>query len=163
MTPDFNIEPHAAGEWLKSAKLALDVFKGAQSLLPKGPSRDELEKKIGDAEAALAASDAALAKHLGYQLCQCSFPPKIMLWREREGAHVCPDASCGRKLHPERPMPRQPVPSARICPLCDSEMKVIKERPHEQFAFAGKKTHDLKCEGCGNLAERDFMPGKGYA
>ena len=41
-------------------------------------------------------SDAALAQKLGYNLCQCQFPPSIMLWRERQSAYVCQNAECGK-------------------------------------------------------------------
>jgi hypothetical protein len=49
----------------------------------------------------------------------------------------------------------------RECPLCGAEMKVTAERPHPQFDFAGAKIHDMEC-ACGNKAERQFTPGKGY-
>lgn len=54
------------------------------------------------------------------------------------------------------------IPSARQCPMCDGEMKVIREREHEHFGFAGVKVHSLKCIKCGNEAQRNFEPGKGY-
>src|SRR5215207_6806845 len=64
---------------------ALGLFKEAYSALPKGEKRDEIEQKIKAAEASLARSDAALAKQLWYQLCDCTWPPQIMLWRQAEG------------------------------------------------------------------------------
>lgn len=165
MLPETGLDAQAVGEWIRNAKAALDIFKGARGLVPQGPKRDELELTLKSAEEALTRSDAALAKKLGYQLCQCEFPPNIMLWREGEGAFICPNEDCGRQLRPARsaPAPRAaPVPIARVCPLCEGEMKVTKESPHAHFAFAGMKTHSLKCEQCGNETERDFRPGEGY-
>lgn len=54
------------------------------------------------------------------------------------------------------------APTGRECPLCGTDMKVVQERPHRSFAFAGLKTHVLECPACGNKAERDFKPGQGY-
>jgi hypothetical protein len=59
------------------------------------------------AEEALKRSDTALAQKLGYHLCQCTYPPQIMLWQESRGCHVCPNPACGRntaKFH--EPLPR---------------------------------------------------------
>lgn len=46
-------------------------------------------------QTALSLTEAKLAKKLGYELCLCTFPPSVMLWREAEKANVCP--SCGRQ------------------------------------------------------------------
>jgi hypothetical protein len=156
------IDPTAVGDWLGNAKTALGVLKAARGLLPSGPSRAELDANIGRAEDALARSDAALAKQLGYQLCHCRFPPQIMLWREAEGVLACPDSGCGRTLRPARAAAAKPVPVARICPLCEGEMKVDSEMPHPDFDFAGMKVHAMTCSACGNKATRNFTPGKGY-
>jgi hypothetical protein len=37
--------------------------------------------------------DVRLAKEFGYSLCNCHWPPEIMLWRKREKANVC--QNCG--------------------------------------------------------------------
>jgi len=83
--------------WVAATKGALELVKSAWAMLPKGEKRDEIEAKIRGAEEALAKSDTKLAKELGMRLCDCSFPPQIMLWKEAEQAHVCPNPSCGRK------------------------------------------------------------------
>ena len=84
--------------WVDIAKGAVDLLKSAASALPKGTRRDEIETKISVAEDALARSDAKLARDLGMKLCDCTFPPQIMLWREAEKAHVCPRSQCGRAV-----------------------------------------------------------------
>lgn len=55
-----------------------------------------------------------------------------------------------------------PIPDGKECPLCNGLMKVTRERPHDEFGFSGRKTHSMECTECGNKAERDFEPGKGY-
>jgi hypothetical protein len=64
---------------------------------PKGEKRAEIEGKIGVAEAALKRSDVKLARELGLKLCDCTFPPQIMLWKEAEQSLVCPNQACGRR------------------------------------------------------------------
>ena len=76
-------------EYIRASKDGLDFLRAALSLLPKGEERDEAERQLLAAERALKRSDAALAQKLGYQLCQCTFPPQIMLWREQEKITRC--------------------------------------------------------------------------
>ncbi len=83
---------------LTGLKTALEVIKGAAALLPKGSKSEEAREQIERAEKELKASEGAVAKALGYKICQCTFPPQIMLWKEAERAHVCPNSTCGRKV-----------------------------------------------------------------
>ena len=53
------------------------------------------EAKLAKELGVLSLTEAKLAKQLGYELCLCTFPPSVMLWRETEKANVCP--SCGRQ------------------------------------------------------------------
>lgn len=158
------IDPIAIGDWLGNAKTSLDLIKGARSLFPQGTKRDELDAKIRDAEDALARSDAALAKQLGFQLCQCSFPPKIMLWKQGQSVFACPDSNCGRLFQPgqDAATAMRKIPAAKVCPLCDAEMQVLSETPHPEFGVFGVKVHAMVCKGCGNKTDRRFDPNKGY-
>ena len=52
------------------------------------------DAKQNASQTVLSLTEAKLAKKLGYELCLCTFPPSVMLWRETEKASVCP--SCGR-------------------------------------------------------------------
>jgi hypothetical protein len=88
--------------WLVAGKTALDLLKSALPFLPKGKDRDEIERKIEQATEALARSDAALAKQLGYTLCQCTFPPQIMLWDKATRKSVCP--KCNDRSPQDPPM-----------------------------------------------------------
>lgn len=54
------------------------------------------------------------------------------------------------------------IPEARLCPLCGATMSIIKETAHPTFDFAGLKIHHMECPECGNIASRDYRPGKGY-
>lgn len=160
------IDPGGIGEWLGTAKTTLDLLKTAATLVPKGKDKDELSASVAKAEQALARSDAALAKELGYQLCQCEFPPRIMLWRQHEGVFACPNPHCRSVKRPGGAapavaQPTKPINSAKQCPLCDAEMKVISEHPHPIFGDVGLKQHSMTCV-CGHRTERDFQPGKGY-
>jgi len=81
-------------EYLTASKAALDIFKSAKELLPKR-QKEQMQQQIDQAERSLKASEAAAAKALGYKLCQCTWPPQIMLWAEAEKAHVCRE--CGHR------------------------------------------------------------------
>lgn len=92
------INPVEAGAWVTAARGALDLLKSAWQLLPKGKDKDSLARKIEEAEQAISLANAHAAKELGYKLCQCTFPPKPMLWNEDRKLFVCQNPSCGRTL-----------------------------------------------------------------
>jgi hypothetical protein len=97
----------AAQDWtayLTAAKTALDMIKGIWSELPKSRDTEKAQHHIEQAEIALNVSKAELAKSLGHKLCQCTFPPQIMLWNAVERKQVCP--VCGNTFPP--PQPPQP-------------------------------------------------------
>lgn len=77
-------------EYLTAGKAAIDIFKSVKAGLPKGEASDKVGAQIATAERAFKASEAELAKKLGYKLCRCSFPPEIMLWNKDHGASFCP-------------------------------------------------------------------------
>ncbi|MEQ1619079.1 MAG: hypothetical protein ABL883_12145 [Terricaulis sp.] len=82
----------ALQSYIASANGVIALIKSAAGFLPKS-EKQAADDKIREAEQALAAANAQLAKSLNYQLCQCTFPPSIMLWRHTERAFLC-DA-CG--------------------------------------------------------------------
>ena len=92
-----NVDLSGLPDFFTSMKNAVELLKSAYELLPKGDKRDEVERKVQMAEEFLKRTDAKLANELGYHLCQCTFPPKIMLWRQKEHAFVCPDEKCGHR------------------------------------------------------------------
>lgn len=92
-TTSNNLDPNIVGDWLRDGKAAIDFLRGVVSLLPKGVDRNRAAEQVEQAETALKKSEAAVAKDLGFALCQCTFPPQIMLWKEDQQANVCPN--CG--------------------------------------------------------------------
>ena len=92
------LNPIEAGAWAAAAKSAVEVLRSAKSLLPTA-GQDALAQKIEEAEQAIARADAKLAKELGVPLCECTFPPKPMLWKEKLKLFVCDNPECGRTAH----------------------------------------------------------------
>lgn len=92
-------------EVIAAFKGAMDLLKAASSMLPKGQKKDEVDAKIIAAQEALKRADAELARNLGYKLCQCTFPPQIMLWQQAQSAHVC--GKCGDQIKVYRGGPGQ--------------------------------------------------------
>jgi hypothetical protein len=85
--------------WLTAAKTTMEIFKGIKSELPQGQKADEAERQIEKAEVSLRSSEIELAKAVGYNLCQCTWPPQVMLWREQDKVFRCPNPQCGRTIH----------------------------------------------------------------
>jgi hypothetical protein len=81
-----------------AAKSALDIIKRIRAELPKGPAADTAQQKIDEAESALKNSKAELTESFDFRLCQCKFPPEIMLWDKAERAKICP--ACGDRFQP---------------------------------------------------------------
>lgn len=93
-------------EYIRASKDVLDILKTLGGLLPKGEQSDAAEERLVEAEKALRASEAQLAKALDYHLCQCEFPPNIMLSKGYHETHnveifVCP------KCEKQDPSPHQ--------------------------------------------------------
>ena len=73
---------------------ALTMIKQVKELHPQGPQREVAEKAIVDAESAFRIAEAKAAQELGYELCQCTWPPQIKLL-VAGGNHKCP--KCGHQ------------------------------------------------------------------
>jgi hypothetical protein len=65
---------------------ALKLIKQVKDLLPHSPQRDAAEKAIEDAEKAFRIAEAKAAQELVYNLCKCTWPPKISLLIKEEAA-----------------------------------------------------------------------------
>jgi hypothetical protein len=81
-------------EYIKAGTEAFVLLKSLYPLLPT-QSRDEIEAKIEAAEIALQKANVSLAKSWKFPLCQCTFPPQIMLWKQDKKGHFCPRPECG--------------------------------------------------------------------
>lgn len=89
--------------YVKAGKDLLDIFKSVREMLPKNDPAvaKKVEAGIEKAEKELAATEAQLAKALGYKLCQCTFPPQIMLQNKELGKKICP--KCRDQWPPDKP------------------------------------------------------------
>lgn len=74
-------------------KSLIATLKELKELLPEQEDRQRLSRQLQEAERQLALAEASTAKELGYDLCQCTFPPNIMLYQQEKTANICP--SCG--------------------------------------------------------------------
>jgi hypothetical protein len=70
---------------------ALSLLKGAKDLLPQSPQKDAVSKSILEAEKAFQIAEAQAAKELGYELCQCTWPPQIKILSQESSEILCPN------------------------------------------------------------------------
>jgi len=79
------------------AKSAIDIGKEAKELIPEGKEKDLIGKQIALTEKELAIAEASAAKEFGYDLCKCTFPPQIMLYKKVDGVSEC--SECGNTIN----------------------------------------------------------------
>ena len=79
--------------FLAAAGQFLSVFKKAKDLLPDSKEKDDATKALETAESSFKVAEAQLAQSMGFELCQCSWPPNIMLYRHELDEHHC--SECG--------------------------------------------------------------------
>jgi len=92
-------------QYIRASKDVMDIAKTLIGMLPKGTQHEGAERRLAEAERALRATEVQLAQSLGYHLCQCTFPPQIMLSKGRHPRHdvemfQCP--SCEKQDPSER-------------------------------------------------------------
>ncbi len=80
----------SAIEFLKNA---IGLVKDANDLAADSPKRQAAEFALAQAEQQLRLAESRAAAELGYDLCQCTFPPQIALLKP-DGNKYCPN--CGR-------------------------------------------------------------------
>jgi len=78
---------------LTTVASAITLLTGTAKLLPTSPERKAALLALEQAEQAIQQANVRLAADLGYNLCQCTFPPQIAL-RTQTGEMRCP--SCHR-------------------------------------------------------------------
>lgn len=90
--------------YIRASKDVLDLMKTLGGFFPKGEKSADVEKRLAEAERALEAAQVQLAKSLGYHLCQCTFPPQIMLSNGHHAIIGTEIFQCGRceKTHPSK-------------------------------------------------------------
>jgi hypothetical protein len=108
---------------MESVRVGISLFSDAIGLvnktkdaLPDSPDKQIIEKSLIEAEKAVGLAEAQIAQALGYTLCQCTFPPQIMLstgytvrnYHQIEGFECF---NCGKSSVPP---PDPNVPTARV-------------------------------------------------
>lgn len=58
---------------------AITILKSIKELIPSGDKRQDVEKKLEEAEKNMKIAEAEIAKGFNYQLCHRHFPPGMML------------------------------------------------------------------------------------
>lgn len=93
---------------LEMFKTAIGIAKDAKDLLPESAQKTTLTSSLSAAERTAAIAEAQIAQSFGYRLCQCTFPPQVMLSKGYEShreVFVCP--KCNREWPPPAiPRPR---------------------------------------------------------
>ena len=58
--------------------------------------------------------------------------------------------------------PQRAGPRPDECPGCRVPLRLVSERRHPQFGPMGVKRHEMVCDACGTIVERDWSPERGY-
>jgi hypothetical protein len=58
---------------------SIGLIKKTKDLLPESKEKDVITKSLVEADKAAKLAESQIALALGYKLCQCTFPPQIML------------------------------------------------------------------------------------
>ena len=66
---------------------AIGLAKKAKELLPEGADKNSVEQSLKEAEKKSKLAETHIAQALGHRLCQCTFPPQIMLKTGYSRAH----------------------------------------------------------------------------
>jgi len=77
-----------------TSKSLIDLFRTLAERCKDPALREEVEQALVDAETRMKLAQAESAKSMGFPLCECTWPPNIMLYRRAQDANVCPE--CGR-------------------------------------------------------------------
>lgn len=82
---------------VKAARDALGLLNDAKNLLPTGDEKIPIiEAGLDNAERSIALAEADVAKGLGFRVCECDWPPTIMVKIEIEGEREWHCRKCER-------------------------------------------------------------------
>jgi hypothetical protein len=93
------VEAYTKG--LTAVKGAVDLLEEMKDLLPKGEAKSTLIQKISEAEHALQLVKMELGQSLDRVLCQCTWPPQVMIpvgSSEPEGGELLKCPNCGKQF-----------------------------------------------------------------
>jgi hypothetical protein len=84
-------------------KSAIGLAKEAKDLLPDSDQKTTIVSSLDTAEQTTAIAVAQIAKALDYRLCQCTFPPQIMLsiGYDEDGIEKFKCHNCNKEWPPE--------------------------------------------------------------
>lgn len=90
---------------------SIGLIKKTKELLPEGKEKEAIEKSLIEADKASKLAETQIAQALGYRLCQCTFPPQIMLskgYKELSHHHeeefLCPRCNKSSIEPPSKPI-----------------------------------------------------------
>ncbi len=90
---------------------SIGLIKKTKELLPDSREKEIIEKSLEEADKASKLAESQIALALGYEICQCTFPPQIMLskgYKEQEYHHkeefVCPKCQKSSILPRSKPI-----------------------------------------------------------
>ena len=101
-----SVDPGTLAAALPSLKAGVDLLRGALGLvkdvkdvLPEGEKKSVVARTLVEAEKEVRLAEAQIAMALGYTLCQCTFPPQIMLsqGRHADGDEIWKCSRCGKQ------------------------------------------------------------------
>lgn len=92
---------------------SIGLIKKTKDLLPDSNEKDIISKSLEEADKASKLAESQIALALGFKLCQCTFPPQIMLshgYKEMTYDHVeeyiCPNCNKSSISPPSKPLPQ---------------------------------------------------------
>ena len=80
-----------------TSKSLIELFRTLAERCKDPALREEVEQALVDAETRMKLAQAESARNMGFSLCECTWPPNIMLYKRELDAVVCPE--CGRRVH----------------------------------------------------------------
>jgi len=90
---------------------SIGLIKKTKELLPEGDEKEAIEASLIQADKAAKLAESQIAQALGYKLCQCTFPPQIMLSQgykqlkhHNEEDFICPKCSKSSIAPPAPPI-----------------------------------------------------------
>ena len=90
---------------------SIGLIKETKELLPDGKEKEVIEKSLKEATKASKLAESQIAQALGYKLCQCTFPPQIMLSKgytkqeyHNEEEFICPKCNKSSIAPPSKPL-----------------------------------------------------------
>lgn len=90
---------------------SINLVRNAKEILPDSDEKKVIEKSLIEADKAAKLAEAQIAQALGYKLCNCTFPPQIMLstgYTETNYRHieefVCPACDKSSIPPPDKPI-----------------------------------------------------------